>query len=164
MILEGSNTIREKVDKELHCRSYSQEKVWLLTHSGKHNAACSHLQENGLCPRRFVGYGKNERMLNSKRCPNHIRREQELLNFLTYYHSWMRPPVIFAAYRVLGALESVCQQHLVAHTTVHPDFYAGNAAVLWSKPAVFHWQLFWHFWGDGHHFKICTKVNKTISG
>lgn len=127
-----------KGDEELHCGSYSQEKVWLLTHSGKRNAGCSPLQEYGLCSGRFAGHGRNEKMLSSKRCPNDIRKEQELLNFLTYCHSWMRPPVVFAAYWDLRALESVCQLHLVAHTTVHPDFYAGNAAILWSNPAVLH--------------------------
>lgn len=86
-----------------------------------------------------MGYGRNERMLSSKRCLNDIRREQELLNILTCCNSQMRPPVIFAAYQVLGALESVSQQYLVAHVTVHPDFYAGNAAVLWSNPAVLHY-------------------------
>lgn len=113
---QAANTVREKEKEELHCRSCSQEKVWLLTCSGKHNAGCSPLQEDRLCPGTFAGFGRNERMLSSKRCPSDIRREQELLNFLTYCHSWMRPPVIFAACWVLGALESLCQQHLVAHT------------------------------------------------
>lgn len=67
---------------------------------------------------RFVGHGRNERMLDGKRHPNSIRREQELENFLTYYQCYMRPPLISAAHQVLGALESVHEQRLVAHTTV----------------------------------------------
>lgn len=70
---------------------------------------------------RFVGRGRNEKMLNGRRHPNGIRREQEVKNFLTYYHSCMRPPLIFAPHQVLEALESVREQHLVSHTIVHPD-------------------------------------------
>lgn len=99
---------------------------------------------------RFVGRGRNERTLNGKRHPKDIRREQELQNFLIYYHSCMRPPLIFTAHRVFGALESVNSIWLLTQQFIQTseqvaierndwyDFYAGNAAILWSNIAVLH--------------------------